>query len=56
MYYRATKGVGRIQPSEWEDCAVSLKNPELKGVQMPMGKGKDLSPPGVYLQYNEVGI
>jgi len=50
---RATKGVGRVQPTEWEDCAVSLRNPELKGVQMPMGKGKDLSQPGVYLQYNE---
>src|SRR5260370_13511922 len=50
----ATKGVGRVQPTEWEDCAGSLRNPELKGVQMPKGKGKDFSPPGAYLQYNEV--
>jgi len=49
----ATKGVGRVQPVEWQDCAEALENEALKGVVMPKGPGKDISPAGAYLQYNE---
>jgi len=49
----STKGVGRVQPVEWKDCHEALGNEELKGVVMPSGPGQDLSPPGVFLQYNE---
>ncbi|KAG9126988.1 Isocitrate dehydrogenase [NADP], mitochondrial precursor (Oxalosuccinate decarboxylase) [Ceratobasidium sp. 392] len=49
----ATKGVGRSQPGEWQDCADALDNKELKGVVMPKGALKQLDPPGAYLQYNE---
>ncbi|KAG8718118.1 hypothetical protein FRC08_005891 [Ceratobasidium sp. 394] len=49
----ATKGVGRTQPGEWQDCAEALDNEALKGVIMPKGGLKQLDPPGAYLQYNE---
>ncbi|KAG6857651.1 hypothetical protein H0H87_010220 [Tephrocybe sp. NHM501043] len=49
----ATKGIGRTQPVDWKDAGVALDNPELIGCQMPAGPGKDVSPPNVYLQYNE---
>ncbi|QRV76677.1 poly(ADP)-ribose polymerase PARP protein [Ceratobasidium sp. AG-Ba] len=49
----ATKGVGRTQPGEWQDCAEALDHDELKGVVMPKGPLKQLNPPGAYLQYNE---
>ncbi|KAG9103608.1 hypothetical protein FRC06_009618 [Ceratobasidium sp. 370] len=49
----ATKGVGRTQPGEWQDCAEALGNEALKGVIMPKGELKQLDPPGAYLQYNE---
>ncbi|KAA8912459.1 poly polymerase catalytic domain-containing protein [Sphaerosporella brunnea] len=55
----ATKGIGRTQPSQWEDAGKALGNPELEGVLMPKVSGKetditkDVNPPGAYLQYNE---
>ncbi|KAG8729011.1 hypothetical protein FRC12_021326 [Ceratobasidium sp. 428] len=49
----ATKGVGRNQPGEWQDCAEALDNEELKGVVMPKGALEQMDPPGAYLQYNE---
>ncbi|KAF8320542.1 poly polymerase catalytic domain-containing protein [Cantharellus anzutake] len=45
---RATKGIGRVQPVEWEDCAEVLGNPELKGIQMPKGKGREYNEYIVY--------
>ena len=50
---RATKGVGRTQPVDWKDAGKALNNEELIGCQMPAGPGKDVNPPGAYLQYNE---
>lgn len=53
--YSSTKGVGRTQPVDWQDCAEALDNDALKGVVMPKGPGQDVAPPGGgYLQYNEV--
>jgi len=49
----STKGVGRVQPVDWQDCYEALDNEALKGVIMPKGLGQDLNPPGSYLQYNE---
>jgi len=51
---RATKGVGRMQPVGWGDCADILGNDELKGVKMPNGPGAEDLTTGSYLQYNEV--
>ncbi|KAG5642504.1 hypothetical protein DXG03_002701 [Asterophora parasitica] len=49
----ATKGIGRTQPVDWKDAGVALNNDDLLGCQMPAGPGKEVSPPGAYLQYNE---
>lgn len=51
---RATKGVGITQPAGWQDCGEALDHEELKGVVMPKGALANVSPPGAYLQYNEV--
>ncbi|KAK7688276.1 hypothetical protein QCA50_008646 [Cerrena zonata] len=48
-----TKGLGRTQPAEWQDAGDTLQNDDLKGCLMPKGPGKDVTDPGVYLQYNE---
>ena len=53
---RSTKGLGRTQPAEWQDCGDALDHPELRGCHMPKGPGKDVTDPQVYLQYNEVRI
>jgi poly [ADP-ribose] polymerase len=53
---RATKGVGRMQPVGWGDCADILGNDELIGVKMPNGPGVENLTTGSYLQYNEVCI
>ncbi|THH00346.1 hypothetical protein EW026_g2179 [Hermanssonia centrifuga] len=50
---RATKGLGRTQPSAWQDAGSVLDNEALKGVHMPKGAPKDVNEQGVYLQYNE---
>ncbi|RPD56226.1 PARP-domain-containing protein [Lentinus tigrinus ALCF2SS1-6] len=50
---KSTKGLGRTQPAEWQDCGDALDHPELRGCHMPKGPGKDVSDPKVYLQYNE---
>lgn len=49
----ATKGAGRNQPGEWQDCSEALDHDELKGVVMPKGPLAQVNIPGVYLQYNE---
>lgn len=54
IFPRATKGVGRTQPVDWQDAADALDNPDLRGVYIPKGKGQSVNPPGAYLQYNEV--
>ncbi|RDB29175.1 Poly [ADP-ribose] polymerase 2 [Hypsizygus marmoreus] len=48
-----TKGIGRTQPVDWKDAGQALNNDELVGCHMPAGPGKDVCPPGAYLQYNE---
>ena len=59
---RATKGLGRTQPAEWQDAGEALGHPELKGVHMPKGPAKDVQPdptgltPSLHLQYNEVCV
>lgn len=53
-YPRATKGVGKTQPTDWQDAGVALGNPSLAGVYMPKGEGQDVGTSGGYLQYNEV--
>ncbi|KAH9855747.1 poly polymerase catalytic domain-containing protein [Lenzites betulinus] len=50
---RATKGVGRSQPGDWQDAGVALNNPELRGCHMPKGPAVDAPNPQGYLQYNE---
>ncbi|KAI0820615.1 poly polymerase catalytic domain-containing protein [Trametes gibbosa] len=50
---RATKGVGRSQPGEWQDAGVALNHPELRGCHMPKGPAVDNPNPQGYLQYNE---
>ncbi|KAG6918681.1 hypothetical protein DXG01_012499 [Tephrocybe rancida] len=52
----ATKGIGRTQPVKWKDAGQALDNEELIGCQMPAGPGIDVSPPNVYLQYNEPSL
>ncbi|EIW86354.1 PARP-domain-containing protein [Coniophora puteana RWD-64-598 SS2] len=49
----ATKGVGRTQPTEWEDAAAALNHPELGGCHIPQGKPSNVNPDGAWLQYNE---
>ncbi len=53
-FLRSTKGLGRTQPADWQDCGDALDHPDLRGCHMPKGPGKDVSDPQVYLQYNEV--
>lgn len=57
MYlHRATRGIGRTQPVEWQDAGEALEHDELKGCLMPKGAAKDVNPPGAHLQYNEVSL
>lgn len=49
---RATKGLGRTQPTKWKDAGKSLGYDELIGCHMPDGGGSDVATGG-YLQYNE---
>ncbi|KAA1468416.1 PARP-domain-containing protein [Dentipellis sp. KUC8613] len=56
----ATKGLGRWQPTKWQDAAVALDNAALEGCVMPDGPARDLTPatptPGMRypsLLYNE---
>jgi hypothetical protein len=53
---RSTKGIGRTQPVDWKDAGEALSNDDLVGCHMPAGPGKDVSPPGAYLEYNEVSL
>ncbi len=53
-FLRSTKGLGRTQPADWQDCGDALDHPDLRGYHMPKGPGKDINDPQVYLQYNEV--
>ncbi|KAH7883960.1 poly polymerase catalytic domain-containing protein [Phlebopus sp. FC_14] len=50
---RATKGIGRTQPTQWQDAGEALENTALTGCHMPKGTASDVSTPGGYLQYNE---
>ncbi|KAI0770930.1 poly polymerase catalytic domain-containing protein [Trametes elegans] len=50
---RATKGLGRSQPGDWQDAGVALNHPELRGCHMPKGPAVDVNDPKLYLQYNE---
>lgn len=54
--HRATRGIGRTQPVEWQDAGEALEHDELKGCLMPKGAAKDVNPPGAHLQYNEVSL
>ncbi|KAG2129775.1 poly polymerase catalytic domain-containing protein [Suillus clintonianus] len=49
----ATKGVGMIQPTNWQDAGMALGHKELEGVHMPKGEASNVSPPGAFLMYNE---
>ncbi|KAJ8495174.1 hypothetical protein ONZ51_g1850 [Trametes cubensis] len=49
---RSTKGLGRAQPSEWQDAGAALNNPELRGCFMPKGP-MITSDPRVHLHHNE---
>jgi poly [ADP-ribose] polymerase len=51
----STKGIGRTQPTKWQDAGDALDNAVLKGCHMPAGPGEDVSKdhPNAYLQYNE---
>ncbi|KZV95622.1 PARP-domain-containing protein [Exidia glandulosa HHB12029] len=49
----ATKGIGRTQPTKWQDAGETLGWDELKGCFMPKGNAEDVNPAGAYLQYNE---
>lgn len=51
---RATKGLGRTAPIDWQDAGEALDNEDLKGCIMPKGAAQDTNVPGAYLQYNEV--
>ncbi|PCH33025.1 PARP-domain-containing protein [Wolfiporia cocos MD-104 SS10] len=54
---KATKGLGRTQPAEWQDAGEALDNEALKGCHMPKGPAKDVDTPlGLYLQYNEIRV
>jgi hypothetical protein len=54
--FRATKGIGRVQPVGWGDCADMLGRDELEGVKMPNGPGVDDPKANACLHYNEVCI
>lgn len=49
----ATKGVGMVQPTNWQDAGMALGHKELEGVQMPKGEALQVNPPGAFLMYNE---
>ncbi|KAG2070695.1 PARP-domain-containing protein [Suillus decipiens] len=49
----ATKGVGTIQPTNWQDAGMALGHEELEGVYMPKGEASHVNPPGASLMYNE---
>ncbi|KAH8101624.1 poly polymerase catalytic domain-containing protein [Cristinia sonorae] len=49
----ATKGLGRIEPSEWQDAGETLKVDALKGCHMPKGKPNDGGGNDYGLWYNE---
>ncbi|KAI5120236.1 hypothetical protein M0805_000050 [Coniferiporia weirii] len=49
----ATKGIGQIQPVDWQDAGSALDNDDLKGCLMPQGAAKEVNPPGASLMYNE---
>ena len=51
---RATHGVGRWQPEDWEDAGVALGNDSLLGVHMPKGHAKEHTDKPYNLYYNEV--
>ncbi|KAI0089798.1 poly polymerase catalytic domain-containing protein [Irpex rosettiformis] len=50
---RVTKGVGRVQPSGWQDAGEALENDALKGVHMPKGLPSDMAQGNYSLYYNE---
>ncbi|KAI0641208.1 poly polymerase catalytic domain-containing protein [Trametes meyenii] len=50
---KATKGLGRSQPDQWQDAGDALNHPELRGCHMPKGPAADVNDPKIYLQYNE---
>ena len=52
----ATKGLGRVQPAEWQDAGEILENEALKGVHMPKGKPKEDNSNPMALWYNEVRL
>ncbi|KAG2119117.1 poly polymerase catalytic domain-containing protein [Suillus discolor] len=49
----ATKGVGMVQPTNWQDAGMALGHKELEGVYMPKGEASQVNPPGAFLMYNE---
>lgn len=49
----ATKGVGTIQPTNWQDAGMALGHKELEGVYMPKGEASHVNSPGASLMYNE---
>ncbi|KAG1828624.1 poly polymerase catalytic domain-containing protein [Suillus variegatus] len=49
----ATKGVGMVQPTNWQDAGMALGHKELEGVHMPKGEASQVNPPGAFLMYNE---
>ena len=51
----ATKGLGAVAPTDWQDAGEALDNDELKGCSMPKGAAQNVQKDGGYLQYNEVG-
>lgn len=51
---RVTKGLGRVQPLDWQDAGDALENDALKGVHMPKGKPSDVTQGNYSLYYNEV--
>ncbi|KAI0668738.1 poly polymerase catalytic domain-containing protein [Trametes maxima] len=50
---KATKGLGRSQPAQWQDAGDALNHPELRGCHMPKGPAADVSDAKIHLQYNE---
>ncbi|KAI0329175.1 PARP-domain-containing protein [Cubamyces sp. BRFM 1775] len=49
---RSTKGLGRSQPSDWQDAGAVLNNPELRGCYMPKGP-MVVSDQQIHLHHNE---
>ena len=42
-FFSATKALGKMQHEDWIDAGEALGRDDLKGVQMPGGRAKDLS-------------